>query len=93
VVPGESGGQAAVRETREEAGLAVRAVGILGERVHPDTGRMMLYIACEIIGGRAHVADEDEIAEVAWCDCTTLTDYVPYPLAGPVQAYLDDNLR
>jgi 8-oxo-dGTP diphosphatase len=93
VEPGESGAEAAVRETQEEAGLAVRAIRGLGERVHPDTGRMMLYIACEMIGGKAHVADADEIAEVAWCDRVTLIAYVPYPLYGPVQAYLDDGLR
>jgi 8-oxo-dGTP diphosphatase len=33
VEPGESGAEAAVRETLEEAGLAVRVVGRLGERV------------------------------------------------------------
>nr|WP_229798617.1 NUDIX domain-containing protein [Couchioplanes caeruleus] len=41
VEPGESGDSAAVRETFEETGLAVRAVRSLGERVHPDTGRTM----------------------------------------------------
>jgi 8-oxo-dGTP diphosphatase len=93
VEPGESGSQAAVRETREETGLAVQAVGGLGERIHPDTGRMMLYIACEILDGTAHVASTDEVAEVAWCDRLSLSTYVPYPLYGPVQEYLDGNLR
>jgi 8-oxo-dGTP diphosphatase len=93
VEPGESDREAAVRETREEAGLAVRAVSSLGNRVHPDTGRRMFYVACEILAGKAHVADNDEIAEVAWCDRTVLRAYVPYPLYGPVQAFLDDNLR
>jgi 8-oxo-dGTP diphosphatase len=91
VEPGESAGNAAVRETLEEAGLAVRAVGNLGERVHPDTGRTMLYITCEIVDGTVHVASEGEVAEVAWCD--RLSTYVPYPLYGPVQEYLDGNLR
>jgi 8-oxo-dGTP diphosphatase len=93
VEPGESGEEAAVREAQEEAGVAVRAVGSLGERVHPDTGRTMLYIACEIIGGTVFVADEDEVVEVAWCDRAALGAYVPYPLFGPVQAYLDDRLH
>jgi 8-oxo-dGTP diphosphatase len=93
VEPGESSSKAAVRETLEEAGLAVRAVGSLGERVHPDTGRTMLYVACEIVGGTASVADEEEITEVAWCDRAALAAYVQYPLYGPVQAYLDGNLR
>jgi 8-oxo-dGTP diphosphatase len=93
VEPGEAGDAAAVRETEEETGLTVRASSSLGERVHPATGRTMLYFACEVLSGTAHVGDEDELAEVAWCDRATLTDYVPYPFFGPVQDHLDANLR
>ena len=93
VEPGEAGDDAAVRETEEETGLTVRASNNLGERVHPATGRTMLYFACDVLSGTAHVADEDELAEVAWCDRATLTDYVPYPFFGPVQDHLDANLR
>jgi 8-oxo-dGTP pyrophosphatase MutT (NUDIX family) len=93
VEPGESGDDAAARETQEETGLTVRAAGQLGSRIHPNTGRTMLYIACEVIGGTAHVADQEELAEVAWCDRATLTANVPYPIYGPVQDYLDANLR
>jgi 8-oxo-dGTP diphosphatase len=39
------------------------------------------------------VASKEEVAEVAWCDRITLSTYVPYPLYGPIQGYLDDNLR
>jgi 8-oxo-dGTP diphosphatase len=92
VEPGEFAGSAAVRETLEEAGVVVRAVRDLGQRVHPDTGRTMIYIACEVVGGTAHVADEDEIAEVSWCDRPAIATHIPYPLYGPVQRYLDDNL-
>ena len=93
VDPGESSNKAAVRETLEEAGLAVRAAGGLGERVHPDTGRTIVHVACEIVNGAPHVASNEEIAEVTWCDRATLSTYVPYPLYGPVQRYLDNRLR
>jgi 8-oxo-dGTP diphosphatase len=93
VEAGESGPEAAVRETKEETGLTVRAGSSLGERVHPNTGRTMLYVACDVAGGTAHVADDEELAEVAWCDRATLTTYVPYPFYEPVQKYLDANLR
>ncbi|WP_433721739.1 NUDIX hydrolase [Actinoplanes sp. CA-051413] len=93
VEAGESADDAAVRETLEETGLTVRATGDLGSRVHPNTGRTMSYFACEVISGTAYVADAEELAEVAWCDRATLTDYVPYPFFGPVQEHLDANLR
>jgi 8-oxo-dGTP diphosphatase len=93
VEAGESGAEAAVRETEEETGLRVRATGSLGERVHPDTGRTMIYTACDVVSGTAYVADKEELAEVAWCDRATLTAHVPYPFFGPVQEYLDAKVR
>lgn len=93
VEPGESNEDAAVREAHEETGLTVRATTYLGERVHPNTGRTMTYVACDVISGTAHVGDEEELAEVVWCDRATLTGYVPYPFYGPVQEYLDTVLR
>jgi 8-oxo-dGTP diphosphatase len=47
VEPGESAEDAAVRQAFEETGVVVRALVRLGERVHPLTGRIMLYVACE----------------------------------------------
>jgi 8-oxo-dGTP diphosphatase len=62
---------------------------VLGERVHPVTGRRMVYVACDLVGGTARVAAEDEIAEVAWCDSGEVRGYVPAGFFAPVQAYLD----
>lgn len=89
VEPGEAHDAAAVRETYEEVGLKVAVVAWLGERVHPATGRTMVYIACEVVDGTPYVGDEEELAEVEWCDRATLLDHVPYPFYGPVQEYLD----
>jgi 8-oxo-dGTP diphosphatase len=66
---------------------------VLGDRVHPATGRRMIYVACDPISGTARVADEDEIAEVAWCDIGEVRGYVPSGFFAPVQAYLDAVLR
>lgn len=41
IEPGESPEQAAVRETLEEVAMNVTAQKLLGERVHPKTGRSM----------------------------------------------------
>lgn len=89
---GESPEDAAVRETAEETGLTVKAVRLLGQRVHPKTGREMSYTACEAVDGEAHVADADELDAVAWVTLDEIPQYVPYGLFGPVQEYLDDTL-
>ncbi|MBG0567387.1 NUDIX domain-containing protein [Actinoplanes sp. NEAU-A11] len=93
VEPGESIDETAVRETLEETGLAVQVVGHLGMRVHPDTGRTIFYVACEVESGTAYAASGAEVAEVAWCDLETVAALVPYRLHGPVQRYLDDHLE
>lgn len=92
VEPGESGEDAAVRETREEVGLITSAVKTLGARVHPATGRRMIYVVCELLAGVAHVADADELADVEWCDRARVIRLVPFPFFPPVQEYLDGNL-
>lgn len=92
VEPGETADDAAVRETREETSLSVRATKRLGERVHPVTGRTMVYVACEVMAGTARVGDPEELAEVAWCDRSDLASNVPSPLFEPVQDYLDATL-
>ncbi|WP_020135087.1 NUDIX hydrolase [Streptomyces sp. 351MFTsu5.1] len=89
---GESAEEAATRETEEETGLTVKAIRLLGERVHPKTQRLMSYTACEPVSGEAHVADDDELDAVAWVSLDEIPEYVPYGLFGPVQEYLDEVL-
>ena len=86
---GETAEEAAVRETAEETGLVVAAKQLLGERVHPKTGRLMSYTACEPLEGEARVADADELDAVAWVAHSEISEYVPYGLYEPVQAYLN----
>lgn len=92
VEAGESGEQAAVRETREEVGLEVSAVKTLGERVHPATGRRMIYVVCSVLAGQAHVADPDELTAVEWCSRARILELVPFPFYGPVQEYLNGHV-
>ncbi len=89
VEPGESSEEAAVREAYEETGVIVRATRSLGQRVHPMTGRTMVYVVCDLVAGSAQVVDNREVAEVAWCDRVALAKRVAHALFGPVQAYLD----
>lgn len=89
---GESAEGAAVRETEEETGLTVKAIRLLGERIHPKTGRLMSYTACEVLSGEARVADDEELDAVAWVAHGEISEYVPYGLFEPVQEYLDQVL-
>ncbi|ONK09471.1 NUDIX hydrolase [Streptomyces sp. MP131-18] len=89
----ETAEEAAVRETLEETGLNVEAVKLLGERIHPKTGRAMSYTACRVLDGEAVVGDEEEIAEIAWVAHGEIAEYVPYGLYEPVQVWLDEELR
>lgn len=88
VEQGETFEQAAVRETAEETGLAVEAVKLLGERAHPNTGRLMGYVACDVKSGTAYVADADELADLAWVAPDEFSDYVPHDVAPMVRDHL-----
>lgn len=86
---GESPEQAAVREAKEETGLTVISTKILGERVHPDTNRTMVYVLCDLTEGRACITDTEELTEFAWADRDLLSQYVPHGIYRGVQEYLD----
>lgn len=92
VESGESVERAAVREVREETGLTVEAIKPLGERLHPDTGRLVSYTACAVLAGTASAAAPREVAEVAWLTRRQLPEYVPGGLFDSVEVYLDEVL-
>lgn len=93
VEDGEPPESAAERETEEETGLVVKAVRMLGQRTHPDTGRVMSYWACEVVSGLATIGDPDELDAVAWVPLADLETYVPQGFFAPVQQYLLAALR
>ncbi|MDX8032962.1 NUDIX hydrolase [Lentzea sp. BCCO 10_0856] len=92
VEAGESPELAAAREANEETGVTVTNGKNLGERVHPNTGRTMIYVAFDSADGEARVVDDEELDSLAWVKHSDLTTYVPYPFFGPVQNYLDEAL-
>jgi 8-oxo-dGTP diphosphatase len=83
----------ATREVREEVGLAVRPILLIGERQHPATGRQMAYVGCIADNDDASVLDDDELAELAWCDWSDVNARIPTGLYDPVAAYLRVLLR
>lgn len=88
----ETAGEAAAREAREETGLLVTPQIVLGQRVHPMTGRRVHYIAFRPSGGEAGIASADEVADLAWVAHGEIPHYVPYGLFQPGQGYLDEGL-
>jgi 8-oxo-dGTP diphosphatase len=74
VDPGETLEQAALREVREEVGLAARIVAPLGDvsytfferRVGRQIAKRVHYYLMVHVGGEAHAAD-GEMDAVAWC--------------------------
>jgi len=93
IEPGESSADAAVREVKEETGLLVRAgEREIGRRVHPKTGRTMVYLACYPTGKLdVFVGDTDELAEVKWAGLAEVQELLP-GLFEPVLAHLQREL-
>ncbi|MET8095440.1 NUDIX domain-containing protein [Streptomyces sp. NPDC005236] len=92
VEAGESPADAAVREASEETGVTVTPVSMLGERVHPVTGRRVVYVACRLVSGEARATSPREVAEVTWAGLDDVRRLVPGGVFEPVQAYLDNVL-
>lgn len=86
--PGESPADAAVREVKEETGLRITAGDVIGRRVHPATGRTMVYMAARPTHGTdVFVGDEEELAEVRWISLAEADELLP-GMFEPVREHL-----
>ena len=87
-VKDENPADTAVREVKEETGLRIMAGEIIGERVHPKTGRTMIYLAATPTRGtEIFVNDEDELAEVRWVGLAEADELLP-GMFEPVREHL-----
>jgi 8-oxo-dGTP pyrophosphatase MutT (NUDIX family) len=94
VEPGEAPADAAVREVGEETGLRIRATGVIGRRVHPHTGREIVYLAARPTHGtEAVVGDEEELAEVRWVDLAQADELMGGTIFEHVRSYLQETLK
>jgi 8-oxo-dGTP diphosphatase len=91
-VKDENPADTAVREVKEETGLQVQVGDLIGERVHPKTGRTMVYIAATPTHGTdVFVGDEDELAEVRWVGLAEADELLPN-MFEPVREHLEREL-
>lgn len=92
VEPEEAPTDTVAREAKEEAGLEVAAGRMLGDRIHPKTGKHMLYIAAvPTTSLDVFVGDSEELAEVLWVpSLAALYDLIPAEhIFEPVRAHLE----
>lgn len=96
IEPGESPEDAMVREVKEESGLRVLAGQVVGDRVHPRTGRRMIYVSGTVEGSaEVFVGDEAELAAVRWVSLDE-ADEAFAPFGGmfePVHTWLSHALN
>jgi excisionase family DNA binding protein len=94
IEPGESPAEAGVREVKEETGLLVAAGQEIGRRVHPATGRTMIYMAARPTHDTdIFVGDRDELAEVRWASLQEVDELMrPYGMFRPVREHLKRSL-
>lgn len=95
VEPMETAAEAVVREVAEEAELRViaSAAGAIGQRVHPKTGRTMIYMPCAPVGStQVSIGDKEELEDVRWVPLSEAEELLP-GLYEPVLVYLASVLR
>jgi len=86
---GESEFSAAEREIFEETDVKCKAVKILGERIHPVTGKNIVYVLCDYVSGRERVKDSEELDRVEWMMSEKVFENVTSGIFQPVKDFLN----
>jgi 8-oxo-dGTP diphosphatase len=86
--PGESPAAALARRVPEETGQHITTDHVIGRRIHPKTGRVMIYLLATADSTEVAVGDPEDLAEVKWASIAETRELMPdmYP---PVRDYLD----
>jgi 8-oxo-dGTP diphosphatase len=73
---GESPAEAAARAVRKETGLTATVDHVIGRRIHPKTGRVMIYMEATVDSTDVQGGDPD-LAEVRWIDLAEADQLMP----------------
>ena len=92
--PGERPEDTVIREVKEEASLRIEVGEQIGQRVHPKTGRTLIYMAAwPTHGTDIFVGDDEELAEVRWVSLAEAEQLMKtYGMFEPVHEYLSREL-
>ena len=78
VFAGESPAAAVVRRVPQETGVTVTGTEVIGRRIHPKTGRVLIYLSASPAGSTdVHVGDPDDLAEVRWASLGEAEEWMP----------------
>jgi 8-oxo-dGTP pyrophosphatase MutT (NUDIX family) len=90
VQPGETAAGALVRKVPAETGIQIKPVLLFGRRIHPRTGRTMVYLAAEAEDDSTdpQVLDNEDLDAVEWVGLDAVRERMPdmYP---PVKEHLE----
>lgn len=95
IEPGESPADAAVREVKEETGLEVQHGEIIGQRLHPVTQRLVVYMTARLANGASSetfIVDRTELSAVQWVSPAEAAARLP-GMYEPVRKYLGSVVR
>lgn len=87
MLPGESPAQTVLRRVPEETGITVKPSHIIGRRIHPKTGRVMIYMAANPDSLDVSNGDPADAAEVRWMQLDDARALMP-DMYKPVLDYL-----
>lgn len=86
VEKGETFGQAATRECKEETNLTIEVESIVAvnEAIFEDKGHHALFITykAKVVEGGLEILHRDEIEEIKWIDTDTANKLMPYHSGG-----------
>jgi 8-oxo-dGTP diphosphatase len=89
VQPGETAAACLVRKVPAETGIEITPTTMLGRRIHPRTGRVMVYItATADSDAEPRVLDTDDLDAVEWVRLDEVRQRMP-DMYAPVREHLE----